>query len=95
MTLMDLPDKKRPVPGVRALQTWVRDAHRVTGVAAERISWLVASTVVVAGPHPRAGESLPSEVSGARPRPLDKPPLISLGPGGPQPRRASRAGSRD
>jgi hypothetical protein len=48
VTSLDLPGKKRPIPSVRALQTWVRDAHRATGVAAERISWLVASTVVVA-----------------------------------------------
>ncbi|MDR1712252.1 MAG: nucleotidyl transferase AbiEii/AbiGii toxin family protein [Propionibacteriaceae bacterium] len=48
MAAWDLPDKNRPVPSVRALQAWVRDAHRATGVGAERISWLVASTVVVA-----------------------------------------------
>ena len=33
MTGSGLPDKDRPIPGVRALQAWVRDAHRATGVA--------------------------------------------------------------
>jgi len=48
MTGLNLPDKKRPVPSVRALQDWTRDAQKATGVAAARVSWLVASTVVVA-----------------------------------------------
>ena len=45
---LNLPDKRRPVPSVRALQVWTRDAQKATGVVAERVSWLVASTVVVA-----------------------------------------------
>jgi hypothetical protein len=56
MTSLNLPDKNRPVPGVRALQTWVRDAHRETGVGAERISWLVACTVVIAALQRALGE---------------------------------------
>jgi hypothetical protein len=48
VTVFDLPDKGRPVPGVRALDKWLSDAQRQTGVAAQRLGWLVASTVVVA-----------------------------------------------
>ena len=48
MRVFDLPDKQRPVPSVRALEKWLNDAERDTGVAPKRLGWLVASTVVVA-----------------------------------------------
>jgi len=48
MKVFDLPDKSRPVPSVRALNTWLADAERDTGVTAKRVGWLVASTIVVA-----------------------------------------------
>lgn len=34
MTVFDLPDKSRPIPGVRALDKWLSDAQKETGVAA-------------------------------------------------------------
>jgi len=45
---LDLPDKSRPVPSARALNTWVRDAVRLTGLRERRIGWMLASTVVIA-----------------------------------------------
>ncbi|MDR2565222.1 MAG: hypothetical protein LBC97_04010 [Bifidobacteriaceae bacterium] len=42
------PDKDRPVPSAQALEKWVHDAERLTGVAPRRLGWLVASNVVVA-----------------------------------------------
>ncbi|MDR1442994.1 MAG: nucleotidyl transferase AbiEii/AbiGii toxin family protein [Bifidobacteriaceae bacterium] len=48
MSRLGLPDKDRPVPSVQALEKWVHDAERLTGVAAKRLGWLVASTVVAA-----------------------------------------------
>ncbi|MDR2895791.1 MAG: nucleotidyl transferase AbiEii/AbiGii toxin family protein [Propionibacteriaceae bacterium] len=48
MTVFDLPDKKRPVPSVQAMDRWLSDAQKQTGVGAQRLGWLVASTVVVA-----------------------------------------------
>ena len=48
MKVFDLPDKKRPLPSVRALEKWLNDAERDTGVAPKRLGWLVASTIVVA-----------------------------------------------
>jgi len=43
-----LPDKPRPQPSARALNTWVRDAVRLTGVRERRVGWMLASTVVIA-----------------------------------------------
>jgi len=48
LSVFDLPDKKRPSPSVPAMERWIHDAERETGVAAKRLGWLVASTVVVA-----------------------------------------------
>jgi hypothetical protein len=46
--ILDLPDKKRPVPSIQAMEKWIHDAEHATGVAPKRLGWLVASTVVVA-----------------------------------------------
>ena len=48
MSVLDLPDKKRPAPSVPAMEKWIHDAERETGVAPKRLGWVVASTVVVA-----------------------------------------------
>jgi hypothetical protein len=48
MPVFDLPDKKRPVPSVQAMDRWLGDAQKQTGVGAQRLGWLVSSTVVVA-----------------------------------------------
>jgi hypothetical protein len=45
---LDLPDKARPEPSARALNTWVRDAVRLTGMRERRVGWMLASTVVIA-----------------------------------------------
>ncbi|MDR0783885.1 MAG: nucleotidyl transferase AbiEii/AbiGii toxin family protein [Propionibacteriaceae bacterium] len=45
---LDLPNKSRPEPSARALNTWVRDAVRLTGMRERRIGWILASTVVIA-----------------------------------------------
>jgi len=44
----DLPVKTRPSPSVRSLNTWVRDAVRLTGLQERRVGWMLASTVVIA-----------------------------------------------
>jgi hypothetical protein len=46
--VFDLPDKQRPSPSANALNRWLSDAEKGTGVLAKRVGWLVASTVVVA-----------------------------------------------
>ena len=43
-----LPVKTRPLPSVRSLNTWVRDAVRLTGLQERRVGWMLASTVVIA-----------------------------------------------
>jgi hypothetical protein len=48
MTVLDLPNKKRPVPSVQAMGRWLSDAQKQTGIGAQRLGWLVASTVVLA-----------------------------------------------
>ncbi|MCL2785139.1 MAG: nucleotidyl transferase AbiEii/AbiGii toxin family protein [Propionibacteriaceae bacterium] len=48
MRVFDLPDKRRPIPSVQALNRWLSDAERDTGVTPKRLGRLVASTVVVA-----------------------------------------------
>jgi len=48
MTMFKLPDKKRPVPSVNALNRWLSDAEDGINVSTKRLGWLVASTVVVA-----------------------------------------------
>ncbi|MCL2483352.1 MAG: nucleotidyl transferase AbiEii/AbiGii toxin family protein [Propionibacteriaceae bacterium] len=48
MRVFNLPDRRRPVPSVQALNRWLSDAERDTKVTAKRLGWLVASTVVVA-----------------------------------------------
>ena len=45
---LDLPDKSRPAPSARALNTWVRDAVRLTGLRERRVGWMLASTIVIA-----------------------------------------------
>ena len=45
---LDLPDKLRPAPSARSLNTWVRDAVRLTGARERRVGWILASTVVIA-----------------------------------------------
>jgi hypothetical protein len=46
--IFDLPDKSRPVPSANAMNRWLSDAEKDTSIAAKRIGWFVASTVVVA-----------------------------------------------
>jgi hypothetical protein len=46
--ILDLPDKTRPTPSARALNGWVRDAVRLTGMRERRVGWMLASTVVIA-----------------------------------------------
>ncbi|MDR2620826.1 MAG: hypothetical protein LBC29_06925 [Propionibacteriaceae bacterium] len=48
MNILNLPAKKRPIPSARALDKWISDAQKQTGVAAQRLGWILASTVVVA-----------------------------------------------
>jgi len=48
MAMFDLPDKRRPVPSVNALNRWLSDAEKGINVSTKRLGWLVASTVVVA-----------------------------------------------
>ena len=48
MRIFNLPDRRRPVPSVQALNRWLSDAERDIKVTAKRLGWLVASTVVVA-----------------------------------------------
>jgi hypothetical protein len=48
MSFDALPDKKRPLPSARALDQWVRDAVNLTGEQERRVSWMLASTVVIA-----------------------------------------------
>lgn len=48
MTGNPLPEKDRPPASVRAMNQWVRDAVGYTGRAERRVSWTLASTVVVA-----------------------------------------------
>ena len=54
--LFDLPDKKRPSPSANAMNRWLSDAEKDTTVAAKRIGWFVASTVVVAALQRALGE---------------------------------------
>ena len=46
--VLDLPDKKRPAPSVQAMERWIHDAQKQTGIAPKRLGWIVATTVVVA-----------------------------------------------
>ena len=43
-----LPDKQRPVPSVRSLNQWLRDAETQSGLSQQWLGWQLASTVVVA-----------------------------------------------
>jgi hypothetical protein len=45
---LDLPHKFRPQPSARSLNTWVRDAVRLTGMRDRRVGWILASTTVLA-----------------------------------------------
>ena len=42
-----LPDKERPLPSVRSLNQWLRDAERLTGLSQQWLGWQLASTVVI------------------------------------------------
>lgn len=43
-----LPDRGKEPRSKRHLETWIQQAHVTTGIAARRLGWLVASSVVIA-----------------------------------------------
>lgn len=45
---VDLPDKDRTPRSARILDGWVRDAQKLVGSRGERVSWILASTIVTA-----------------------------------------------
>lgn len=44
----DLPDKDRTPRSARILDGWVRDAQKLVGSRGERVSWILASSIVTA-----------------------------------------------
>ncbi|MEX0836055.1 MAG: nucleotidyl transferase AbiEii/AbiGii toxin family protein, partial [Nitriliruptor sp.] len=46
--LSQLPDRSKEPNSKRTLDTWIQQAQAKTGIGAGRLSWMVASSVVVA-----------------------------------------------